>query len=92
MVIDSSFAFEAFLDSDGTGYRHEQSLAFAQRLIEERTEVVVSPLLYLEAPQCWRRLHRRGALPGTMSDDPPEVLAVAFVDLSMLTEDGKVRR
>jgi predicted nucleic acid-binding protein len=67
-VVDSSFVFEALLDS-GTG-RHADSKSFAERLRNENSVLVYSSLIFLEAPQCWRRLYRRGSLvPGQRGID-----------------------
>lgn len=35
---------------------------FAERLRVANTRLLVSGLLFIEAPQCWRRLYRRGLL------------------------------
>lgn len=60
IVADSSFFFDALID-DGVG-RHATAQAFAQSPIAANTQVVYSSLIYLEAPQCWKRLYRRGVL------------------------------
>ena len=60
VVIDSSFVFEALIDS-GTG-RYIEARDFAERLRTTNSILVHSSLLFLEAPQCWRRLYKRGAL------------------------------
>ena len=62
VVVDSSFVFEAVVDPNAGDGRHEKSAAFAQRLREHGTILVYSDLVFLEAPQCWRRLRRRDAL------------------------------
>lgn len=61
-VIDSSFLFQALIDPQGGDTRHEACRAFLERLRDSSSVLVISPLLYLEAPSCWRRLYNRGAL------------------------------
>lgn len=63
VVVDSSFVFEALIDARQGDGRHELCVAFAQRLRAGGVRLVVSPLLFLEAPQCWRRLLQKNALP-----------------------------
>ena len=42
--------------------RHERAITFAGRLRDSNCIVVYSSLIFLEAPQCWRRMYARGAL------------------------------
>lgn len=60
IVADSSFLFDAVMDT-GAG-RHERAIGFARRLRDSNCMVVYSSLIFLEAPQCWRRMYARGAL------------------------------
>jgi predicted nucleic acid-binding protein len=60
VVVDSSFVFEALIDS-GKG-RYIDARAFAERIRIANTILVYSSLIFLEAPQCWRRLYKGGAL------------------------------
>ena len=60
IVADSSFIFDALIDA-GQG-RHVPARNFANRLIAANSLLVYSSLLFLEAPQCWRRLYQRGWL------------------------------
>lgn len=69
IVLDSSLVFEALIDS-GSG-RHQPARSFCRRLQTENTPVIYSSLMFLEAPQCWKRFYRRGALvPKQPSFDP----------------------
>ena len=60
IVADSSFIFEALIDS-GQG-RHIPARDFSERIRLANSLVIYSALLFLEAPQCWRRLYKRGVL------------------------------
>jgi predicted nucleic acid-binding protein len=60
VVVDSSFVFDALVDS-GQG-RHAVARAFADRLRAANSLILYSSLIFLEAPQCWRRLYKRGLL------------------------------
>lgn len=60
IVADSSFLFDAVMET-GAG-RHERAMSFARRLRASNCIVVYSSLIFLEAPQCWRRMYARGAL------------------------------
>lgn len=60
IVADSSFIFHALFD-DRQGY-HLPARRFAERLRQANTSLVYSSLIFLEAPQCWRRLYKRGLL------------------------------
>ncbi|MGH7813025.1 MAG: type II toxin-antitoxin system VapC family toxin [Candidatus Binataceae bacterium] len=60
IVADSSFIFHALFD-DRQGY-HLPARRFAERLRKANSLFVYSSLVFLEAPQCWRRLYRRGLL------------------------------
>ena len=62
IVVDSSFIFEALIDSQVGDGRHLGCRRFLRRLAENDTLLVYSELVYVEAPQCWRRLWRRGVL------------------------------
>jgi predicted nucleic acid-binding protein len=60
IVADSSFLFDAVMDT-GAG-RYERAISFAGRLRDSNCIVVYSSLIFLEAPQCWRRMYARGLL------------------------------
>lgn len=88
VVVDSSFVFEALIDPlEGDG-RHEMCARFAQRLRRDGVTLVVSPLILLEAPQCWRRLHSKGALPlpGDSTAGPEQVARAFQAASARLTE------
>jgi hypothetical protein len=70
IVADSSFLFDAVMDS-GAG-RHERAMSFAGRLRDSNCIVVYSSAIFLEAPQCWRRMYARGFL---VSNEPGGDLA-----------------
>jgi len=77
LVADSSFLFAATYDA-GDGL-YDRSSAFARALREAGTVLVLSPLVYLEASQCWRRLFRLGLLqPTEATGDPREDRKTAF--------------
>ena len=40
--------------------RHQLALDFSQRLRASNCVVVYSSLIFIEAPQCWRRMYARG--------------------------------
>ena len=42
--------------------RHERAMSFAGRLRDSNCIVVYSSLIFIEAPQCWRRMYARGSL------------------------------
>jgi hypothetical protein len=42
--------------------RHVPTRAFCDRLQAENTQVIYSSLMFLEAPQCWKKLYKKGAL------------------------------
>jgi hypothetical protein len=85
IVADSSFIFEALIDS-GQG-RHASARAFANRLIQANWLLLYSLLLFLEAPQCWRRLYRRGILvPSQRSIDPVMDRVNAFTEANTKLE------
>ncbi len=69
MVVDSSFVFEALIDS-GQG-RHAPARAFADRLRQANSLILYSALIFLEAPQCWRRLYKRRLLIPTQKGVDP---------------------
>jgi hypothetical protein len=90
IVADSSFILEALIDS-GQG-RHAPARAFANRLIQVNCLLLYSLLLFLEAPQCWRRLYRRGILvPSQRSIDPVTDRVNAF-GLSRIAAVGLLQR
>ena len=60
IITDSSFIFHALID-DGRGF-HIPAREFANRLRTANSFLVHSSLIFLEAPQCWRRLFISGAL------------------------------
>lgn len=80
-VVDSSFLFEALIDPRDGDDRHARCQKFAQALRDSGTTLVWSPLVFLEAPQCWRKLYRKGALPAEpTSANDTIVQADAFAD------------
>jgi predicted nucleic acid-binding protein len=86
IVVDSSFIFEALIDSGQGGY--EATHDFAERLRTANTRRVFSGLLFMEAPQCWKRLGRKGVLvPSQRSTDPvtDRLNAFAQADQSLQT-------
>ena len=86
IVVDSSFIFEALIDS-GQG-RYVATHDFAERLRATNARLVFSGLLFIEAPQCWRRLYRKGVLiPSQRSTDPvtDRLNAFAQADQSLQT-------
>jgi predicted nucleic acid-binding protein len=60
IVTDSSFIFHALVD-DGRGF-HVPARDFAEVLRTNNSTLLYSSLIFLEAPQCWRRLFNSGAL------------------------------
>jgi predicted nucleic acid-binding protein len=60
IIVDSSFLFDAVMETDQG--RHEPALGFAQRLRASNCVLVYSSLIFIEAPQCWRRMYARGLL------------------------------
>ncbi len=86
VVADSSFILEALIDSGQS--RHQPARDFADRLRRANLRLVYSLLLFLEAPQCWRRLYARGALvPSHRVHDRTEdrLYAFAEADLALQT-------
>jgi hypothetical protein len=79
ILAGSSFIFEALIDS-GQG-RHIPSRIFADKLLKANSLLLYSSLLYLEAPQCWRRLYKRGLLiPAQKGVDPATDRMNAFIE------------
>jgi len=69
VITDSSFIFESLIDA-GQG-RHRPARDFAERLRKANVPLVYSSLLFIEAPQCWRRLYARGVLRSTQKGIDP---------------------
>jgi predicted nucleic acid-binding protein len=84
VVVDSSFVFEVLYDPRSPDSRHAEARAFAARLINAGSAVVYSSLLFLEAPQCWRRLYARGGLPSPRGATRLETFRSANEDLRVL--------
>lgn len=61
-VVDSSFIFESLIDARTGDGRHEACRAFATKMHAAGSVLLVSPLIYVEAPMAWRRLYNRGVL------------------------------
>jgi predicted nucleic acid-binding protein len=61
IVVDSSFVFHALIE-DGHGW-HGPARQFAEVLQQNGTILIYSSLIFLEAPQCWRRLFNAKRLP-----------------------------
>lgn len=61
IVVDSSFVFHALIDDVRSGY-HVPARGFAERLRGADVTLIYSSLIFLEAPQCWKRLYNTGAL------------------------------
>ena len=61
IVVDSSFVFHALIEDGRSGY-HLPARGFAERLRLADVTLIYSSLIFLEAPQCWRRLYNTGAL------------------------------
>jgi predicted nucleic acid-binding protein len=61
IVVDSSFLFHALIDDLRSGC-HAPARDFAERLRRASVILVHSSLVYLEAPQCWKRLYALGVL------------------------------
>jgi predicted nucleic acid-binding protein len=80
IVVDSSFLFHALIDDMRSGC-HAPARDFAERLRRENVTLVYSSLVYLEAPQCWKRLHALGALvPTRRGADPVSDRTNAFAE------------
>jgi hypothetical protein len=69
IVVDSSFFFEALFDPGTPRNAHIACLRFADRLRTEQVTLLYSTLLFIEAPQAWRRLYRPGVLPTSQHVD-----------------------
>jgi predicted nucleic acid-binding protein len=79
IVADSSFIFEALIDS-GQG-QYAATIDFADRLRRANVRLLYSGLLFIEAPQCWRRLYNKGVLiPSQKSTDPITNRLTAYVE------------
>jgi hypothetical protein len=76
--------FDAVIESDRA--RKEASAQFVRRLQREGTALVYSSLLFLEAPQCWRRFFRRGELKHNDPEIPDDRLE-AFKRANTLLEE-----
>jgi predicted nucleic acid-binding protein len=61
IVVDSSFVFHALIEDGRSGY-HLPARRFAERLRVADATLIYSSLIFLEAPQCWKRLYNTGAL------------------------------
>jgi predicted nucleic acid-binding protein len=61
IVADSSFIFHALIDDLRTGF-HVPARDFAEALRNANSILLYSSLVFLEAPQCWRRLYNKEAL------------------------------
>lgn len=61
IVVDSSFVFHALIEDGKSGY-HVPARDFAERLRAANAILIYSSLIFLEAPQCWKRLYNTGAL------------------------------
>lgn len=60
IVADSSFLFEATMETgDGS---HDLAVDFLNRLRNHNSVIMYSSLVFIEAPQCWRRMYARGFL------------------------------
>jgi predicted nucleic acid-binding protein len=77
-VFDSSFVFDAAIDTGEI--QHDAGQQFAQRLRRHKTLPVYSSLLFIEAPQCWRRLFRRGILSRTPTSIADRIEAFGVAD------------
>lgn len=73
VVVDSSFFFEAVIDPLSADSRRTRTREFAKRSPDGGVLVVYSSLVYVEAPQYWRRLLARGALPVPQPSLDPSV-------------------
>ena len=70
IVVDSSFLFHALID-DNQGF-HIPAREFAEALRISKSIVLYSSLVFLEAPQCWRRLYRAGLLIPSQREREPQ--------------------
>jgi predicted nucleic acid-binding protein len=61
IVVDSSFVFHALIEDGRSGY-HIPARGFAERLRVGNATLIYSSLIFLEAPQCWKRLYNTGVL------------------------------
>jgi predicted nucleic acid-binding protein len=61
IVVDSSFVFHALIDDGRSGF-HIPARDFAERLRVANATLIYSSLIFLEAPQCWKRLYNARAL------------------------------
>ena len=93
-VADSSFLFQALIDPHEGDGRHEACRAFLGSLFRAGTEIVVSPLLFVEAPASWRRLYNRGALEGATRQAAYEQASQALRELlgELLTTEVTLTR
>jgi predicted nucleic acid-binding protein len=80
IVVDSSFVFHALIDDGRSGY-HIPARSFAERLRVANATLIYSSLIFLEAPQCWKRLYNTGALvPSQRSADLASDRVRAFTE------------
>jgi len=80
IVVDSSFVFHALIEDGRSGY-HIRARDFAQRLRLANAILIYSSLIFLEAPQCWKRLYNKGALvPSKRGSDLASDKASAFIE------------
>lgn len=79
VVVDTSYIIEALFEG---GMFHEECAAFANELLVRNVILIYSPLLFLETPQAWRRLWKRGLLPppipGSLWVDDPSIRKQMF--------------
>jgi predicted nucleic acid-binding protein len=80
IVVDSSFVFHALIEDGKSGY-HIPARDFAERLRIANATLIYSSLIFLEAPQCWKRLYNTGALvPSKRGLDLASDRANAFIE------------
>jgi hypothetical protein len=86
-LVDSSFLFQVLIDSLTDDGRHQQCAASENALRTNQTALIYSPLIHIEATQCWKRLFGNGTLAptiGTLNEATGRM--IAFQEASALSD------